>query len=233
MYLSDNDDTCPDPNEWLFTRKSYRPDHPRGCRWHDQVFSPHGEIMRTSPEYQGKLWHYFGDGTIYPCPIFRDLDRSKICENPNHIRSIDVKPQYNYTMNGYLGTERHGGVVKASQVRDPATVFYFAEENSWSVRPNHPTFPARWLYSPLSTKALDDTALFISPSSPARNCFATYHSPPSGDLNRGSGNVVFIDGHVQSIDAEDQLRDGESYLGPAGNLNWAWPGKLPPPGGWD
>lgn len=237
LYLNDNDGIFPEPSEWLYTGKSDSKAHPIGCRWHDQTMSPAGDIMQTSPEYRGKMWAYFDEMGIRPCPIFRDCVWSRNCENPDHNQNVDIKPQYSYTMNGYLGTTRDGGVPRVSEVRDPSKVFFFAEENSWSLRPDHPTFPARWLSAPLSTKALDDTVLLIDPTPGAINCFATYHEAPRGDLNRGYGNVVFIDGHVKSIGVDDQLRKtmhgGKSHLGPAGNLSWAWANKLPPAGGWE
>jgi hypothetical protein len=235
QYLDDNDGIFPEPGEWLYTTKSDSKDHPIGCRWHDQLMAPSGRIMRTSPEFRGKMWEYFGEGGIGPCPSFRGYVRSMGCENPNHNDDIDISPQYSYTMNGYLGTTQDGGVAERSEVREPASVFFFAEENSWSLRPDHPKYPARWLSAHLSTRALDDTGLLISPTPEAKDCFATYHG--SGDLNRGSGYVAFIDGHVERIRAKDQLRKnmhgGRSKLGPAGNLLWAWPSKSPPPGGWD
>ena len=193
--------------------------------------------MSVSTEYKGKMWAYINEISIGPCPTFRRFAQSRGCENPAHKREIDIKPQYSYTMNGCLGTKQDGGVLKESEVRDPSSVFYFAEENSWSLRPDHPKFPARWLSAPLSTKALDDTALLIAPTPEANNCFATYHPGPSGDINSGAGNLVFVDGHMESIVAEDQLRktmhNGNSRLGPAGNLLWSWAGKSPPPGEWD
>lgn len=237
LYLEDNDGIFPEPGEWLYTTKSDSESHPIGCRWHDRAMSPHGEIMRASPEYRGKMWAYFEQIRIGPCPTFRRFARSRGCENSNHKQDIDINPQYSYTMNGYLGSKQEGGVLRVSEVRDPSRVFFFAEENSWSLRPDHPTFGARWLSAPLSTKAMDDTVLFMTPTPQAEDCFATYHNAPRGNLNRGSGNVVFIDGHVESISAEDQLRKtmhgGNSRLGPAGNLSWAWANKSRPPDGWD
>jgi prepilin-type processing-associated H-X9-DG protein len=236
LYLDDNDRVFPeDPNEWLYARKSDSRDHPIGCRWHHQVMAPGGKIMRTSPEYRGKMWDYFTKMYIGPCPTFRRFARSRGCENPNHNSNIDIKPQYSYTMNGYLGTKQEGGVLRVSEVRVPHEVFFFAEENSWSLRPDHPKYPARWLSAPLSTRALDDTVLLISPTPEAKDCFATYHG--SKDLNRGSGNIAFIDGHVTMFRVDNQLRKnmhgGKSHFGPAGNLFLAWPSKSPPPGGWD
>jgi hypothetical protein len=237
-YLKDNDGFFPQPsNEWLYAAASVTEGHPLGCRWHDQVMAPGGEIMSSSQEYGGKMWPYIGQMRIGLCPTFRRYARSRGCENPDHKRQIDIRPQYNYTMNGYLGSTKDGGVLRESEVRDPGNVFFFAEENSWSLRPDHPKFPAQWLSGPLSTKALDDTVLVIRPSPQAGDSFATYHRAPSKDLTRGFGHVVFLDGHVDRIKAEDQLRKsmhgGNSRLGPAGNLLWAWASKSPPPGGWD
>ena len=88
----------------------------------------------------------------------------------------------------------------------------------------------------MSTKALDDQVLSITPTPEARDCIATCHSG-SGDLNRGFGNIAYIDGHVEMIQAEDQLRKnmhgGESIFGPGGNLWLAWASELAPPGGWE
>ena len=238
LYLGDNDEVFPEgPDEWLYAKASISQAHPIGCRWHDRAMAPGGDIMSTNEEYQGRMWSYVSETALRPCPSFRRFARSRGCENPDHNKELDIEPQYSYTMNGYLGSPRDGGILRVSEARKPTDVFFFAEENCWSLRPNHPEFPAGWLSAPLSTKALDDTVLVISPSPEANDCFATYHRPPSGDLNCGSGNVAFLDGHTESMRAEDQLRKtmhgGNSRLGPAGNLSWAWASESPPPGGWD
>jgi prepilin-type N-terminal cleavage/methylation domain-containing protein len=248
-YLNDNDGAFPEPDEWLYTKGSDSESHPIGCRWHDRAMAPGGEIMSTHEEYRGKMWSYIYEGEDYsrPCPTFRRFAPLRGCENPTHNPELDIEPQYSYTMNGYLSTRRDGGVLNLSEVRNPGNVFFFAEENSWSVQPDHRQFPASWLSAPLSTKALDDTMLLIGPTPVAKDCFGTYHNAPSKDLNRGFGNVVFIDGHGESIRAEQQLRkimhgiSGRmgrggrlgSHIGPAGNLHWAWASKSPPPSGWD
>ncbi|MHC4112020.1 MAG: type II secretion system protein [Planctomycetota bacterium] len=237
IYLNDYDGIFPEANEWLYSKQSDSKEHPIGCRWHDRLMAPGGEVMRTSPEYRGKMWEYIGETGIRPCPTFRRYARSRGCENPDHNDDIDISPQNSYTMNGYLGTTKEGGVLKVTEVNNPSGVFFLSEENSWSLRPDHPKYPARWLSAPLSTRALDDTSLLISPTPEAKDCFATYHRRPSIGRNRGSSHVLLVEGHVELIDAEDQLRKnmhgGKSSLGPAGNLHLAWAGELPPPGGWD
>jgi prepilin-type processing-associated H-X9-DG protein len=239
LYLEDNNNLFPDPNEWLYTKASISKEHPIGCRWHDRVMSPRGEAMRASEEYRGKMWRYFDEGIGRPCPIFRDIARNRGCENPGHSNNLAIEPQNSYTMNGYLGGNGEGCVRSFSEVKKPGNVFLFGEENSWSVRPDHPKFLATWLKAPLSTKALDDTVLMITPTPEARDCFATYHEASSSDLSRGSSNAVFLDGHVERISVEDQLRKnmhGADVRGrgkPAGNLSMAWASESPPPGGWE
>jgi len=238
MYLNDNDNLFPAPSdEWLYRKASISELHPIGCRWHDRIMAPTGSIMMENKQYQGSMWPYIEERGIGSCPTFRRFACSRGCESPEHNGEVDIEPQNNYTMNGYLGNEQKGGVLRVNEVRDPSKVFFFSEENNWSVRPDHPRFPDRKLKAALSTTALDDTLLLILPSPKVSDCFATYHDAPSGDLNRGYGNAVFIDGHVEQIRVKNQLRKtmhgGNSILGPAGNLFWAWASKSPPPGGWD
>jgi prepilin-type N-terminal cleavage/methylation domain-containing protein/prepilin-type processing-associated H-X9-DG protein len=236
MYLSDNDKVFPDePDEWLYSKKSISKEHPIGCRWHDREMAPFGEIMRASKEYRGWMWDYLGN--VSPCPIFRDIARLRGCENPQHNDALYIEPQYSYTMNGYLGSKADGGALNLSDVRNQSKVFFFAEENSWSIRPDHPYFPSKWLKAPLSTRALDDTLLVITPTPEARDCFGTYHEASSKELDNGFANVAFLDGHVEIVRAKDQLRKkmhgGRSSFGPAGNLSRAWAAKTEPPSGWD
>jgi prepilin-type processing-associated H-X9-DG protein len=239
VYLNESDGLFPDPQQWLYTKESISKEHPIGCRWHDRAMALDGKIMNYTKEYRGQMWEYLSENSysMYLCPEFRDYAKSRGCENPDHNKELDIRPQYNYTMNGYLGSKQEGGVLRESQVKGAASIFFFAEENCWSIRPDHPKYPAKWLTAPLSTKALDDTALLISTTAEAKDCFGTIHKSRSKDGSRGSSNVVFIDGHVEMVSVEDQLRKvmhgGKSRFGPAGNLHLAWPGETPPPGGWE
>lgn len=236
MYLDENNGHFPNKvEEWLYTKASDSEAHPIGCRWHDWRMADEGDIMIEFPEYQGLMWAYINPSRLGPCPTFRRYAELRGCENPNHNDALDIKPQLSYSINGYLGTEAVGGVLREDQVRDPSSVFYFAEENSWSLRPDHPLFPATWLDEPLSTKALDDTVLMIRAGGEAENCFGTYHMDSSKDINRGYGHVVFIDGHVDTILADEQVRTARSYRRRGknklhgGNLDWAWASKADPP----
>lgn len=255
IYLEDSDNVFPDPQQWLYSKASDTPEHPMGCRWHDWPMALEGRIMSEHQEYWGVMVDYLKEISLSPCPEFRDLAPKMGCENPNHPAKLPIKPQYNIGMNGYLGADRLGGVKKMDQVHKPGSKFLIGEENAWSVRPDHPKYPAR-LSAPLSTKALDDTSLLITPTPEAENCFATFHDGKKPSYSDGHANIVLLDGHVYTISAREQLREkmhgvssgwstessssssrysrtrGISYH-PAGNLYYAWPLEDPPPGGWE
>jgi prepilin-type N-terminal cleavage/methylation domain-containing protein/prepilin-type processing-associated H-X9-DG protein len=236
-YLNDNNDLFPDPAECLYANASDTPEHPIACRWHDRIMRPSGDTMRNNPHLHGKMWPYVDELAAHACPTFRRFGASRGCQNPGHNRKIDIDPQYSYTMNAYLGSTRPGAVLRLDAARDPAEVFFFAEENPWTIDARRAASIQRGVSAPLSTKALDDTALLITPTPEAADCFATYHGVDRADLDTGWSNIAFLDGHVEAIEAEDQLRKnmhgGDSILGPAGNLRWAWADETPPPGGWN
>jgi len=247
MYLDEFDQTFPtDPGQWLYTWAADSIEHPLGCRWHDSTMAPFGELVRANKAYHGAMWEYFAETKFSCCPILSEVARKRGCDNPSHSRDIEIIPQYNYTLNGYLGSSQPGGVRTVSNIRSPGRVFFFAEENSWSLRPDHPRFPVSWLTAPLSTKALDDTVLMITPTPQADNCFATFHGGTSKDLSDGGGNLVYVDGHVDMLWAQQQLRQvmhkgssirtssyNKTDTDPAGNLAWAWAAQTPPADGWE
>jgi hypothetical protein len=231
IYLNDNDNRFPDKeNEWLYAEESFTTEHPLGCRWHDMAMAPNGKILTENPQYRGLMWDYINPNERNVCPQFRSVASSRGCENPGHLRKISVVPQNSYTMNAYLGSDRQGGVLTDSQVRNPGKVFVFSEENSWSLRPDHSKFRASKLKKPLSTKALDDTMLTISSTEQILDCFATYHEPISKNYNSGACNAVFVDSHVDMISIEEQLENKERGWpeGTIGNITYAWASKTLP-----
>jgi prepilin-type N-terminal cleavage/methylation domain-containing protein len=91
-YLDDNGDFFPeDPNEWLYSKNSFNSKHPIGCRWHDIALSPSGKTMTNTTEYQGKMWSYFENMQIRPCPTFRRYAASRGCENPSLTSMLDYR----------------------------------------------------------------------------------------------------------------------------------------------
>jgi prepilin-type N-terminal cleavage/methylation domain-containing protein len=252
IYLNDSDGVFPDPEQWLYSKASDTPEHPMGCRWHDWPMAMDAEIMAEHEDYWGEVGDFLNEINISPCPDFRDIAVNMGCENPRHNPELPIKPQYNYTMNAYLGSDRSGGVKNEANVHKPAVKFILSEENSWSIGPEHPKYPVQWLSAPLSTKALDDTALLITPTPEAENCFATFHGGRKPNYADGHANLTMLDGHVMNIDVREQLRENmhkgsspgrsryeryssyeEPSYHPAGNLYYAWPLEDPPPGGWE
>ena len=231
IYLNDNNDKFPDKeNEWFYTELSFNDDHPLGCRWHDLAMAPDGKIMENNPQFKGLMWDYINPNKNNVCPQFRAIASSKKCPNPYHLKKIDIVPQYSYTMNAYLGSDRSGGVSSSSQVRNTGKVFVFAEENSWTIGQGDLKFRASGQTGILSTRALDDTMLTISPTEQALDCFATYHDSKSVNYNSGCCNAVFVDSHVESITIEDQLNNDERGWpqGTMGNITYAWAAKTLP-----
>lgn len=197
MYLDDNERAFPPSHTYLFTSGW------SSCQWHDK------ERWAT---VDGPMWPYLKDRHIHLCPTFKGIAKYKGEFHPGHDPAIPVVPQYGYSMNGFLGPfsapwEAAGRFVKVTQIRHPANVFFFSEENMWVI-------PG------MDIEVLNDTNLWIgAPYDRDYDFFATFHNAPKGDLNKGTCNAVFVDGHVEKLD----LMDGT--LGEAREKAWkvAWP----------
>jgi prepilin-type N-terminal cleavage/methylation domain-containing protein/prepilin-type processing-associated H-X9-DG protein len=153
------------------------------------LYSDGGDYKRTD-EPDGPFWPYIKDKDINLCTSFRAFSQT-----------MGEVAQYSYSANGWLGKPgyyKDKAAYSESEVRrHPAKVFTFSEENLW-------TIPG------LSGWALNDNGLFIDVPPGARDTFATYHRAPKGDYNKGSANLVFLDGHCGVVEAEEQY-DGGNY----------------------
>lgn len=180
MYLDGNEGFFPDPHTWLHADGGRLGGYqPWQCAWHD-------------PDYlaDGSLWPYLNVKDVHLCPTFKRLAKYRGELHPGHSPSIPVVPQYSYSMNAWLGYwvgyESQPGVRKESEVKRPARVFLFSEENMWII-------PG------LTKSVLNDNFLVINPYDNYCDSFATYHNAPGGDLDKGSANVVFVDGHTELV----------------------------------
>jgi prepilin-type N-terminal cleavage/methylation domain-containing protein/prepilin-type processing-associated H-X9-DG protein len=145
----------------------------------------------------GVLWPYLKDKDIHMCPTFRNITKGQGLYNY----------RYSYVMNAYVGGDGQGAVTRELQIEKPtANILFFTEENMW-------TIPG------LSTDGRNDTNL-RSWGIGGGDCIATYHNAPQGKLNRGEGNVVFVDGHVGAVKVEEQKNGGVFRL--------SWPRKKLP-----
>lgn len=204
MYSDDHDYYFPYSFKWLYK------DEGRGCRWHDKSMN-----LDKKPDLAGGLWPYLKAKDIHLCPSFNVVARQMSCYICNG-RTIPVEPQYGYGMNSYLHGDGWNPVPqqyrlliyntkKELNVRHPANVFYFSEENTWPIEG-------------LSGAGVNDNNLRSTPNC-RTDCFATFHRAPASDLNKGLANAVFVDGHVETVSAY-----------PAGNTyQMSWPGPRPAP----
>ena len=207
-YLRDYDDRF--PMAWNCLVKTEYPvaGYQRYCRWHD-------------PRYplDGPLWPYLAKEKIVLCPTFNDLAGPYAPMHPSHVASNPIDPQYSYSMNAFLGignrgAQYGGGALKLSDItRAKSEVFFFAEENMWA--------------RPGCFNVLNDNALCAD----GVDWFGTFHNTPDGDLNGGTINAVFVDGHVQAVRSalrEDPNDNSEKEFGRF--EKYGWPSATPPYG---
>ena len=200
MYLNDSDSVYPNPWTCLVETEEPVSNYPEECRWHDPTYPP-----------DGPLWPYMPDVGVNLCPTFNILADSHADEHTGHKPDIPVDPVYGYSMNAFLGGEK-GKAKKLTHVtRHHAEVFFFAEENMWT--------RSGCQY------VLNDNAL----CGDGRDWFATFHSTNRSDLNSGTSNAVFVDGHVDEVRSalkKDSKDKSEMEYG--AYEKYAWPLKAKP-----
>ncbi len=174
MYLDDYDQRFCEPTTFVVANLEPEPGYQRYCRWHD-------------PRYpmDGALWRYIPDKKVNLCPSFKVVAKQVGADHLGHDPSIPIIPYFSYSMNGFLGRNKidsdRGALRLSSVTRRHADVFMFAEENIWARGGD--------------ASVLNDGALMPN----GRDWFGTFHSTNFGDLNGGSVNAVFVDGHVDEV----------------------------------
>ena len=200
MYLDDNEGAFPPTHRYLFTTVWST------CQWHDES---------RWATVDGPMWPYLSERKIHLCPTFGSIAKHRGQNHPWHDPKIPVVPQYGYSMNAHLGPfeaawEAAGNFEKVTQIRHPANVFFFSEENMWIILG-------------LAVTVLNDTNLWIgAPYDSDYDFFATFHNAPGGDMDRGTCNAVFVDGHVEQLELMDGTLDEAREK--AWKVAWpAWP----------
>jgi prepilin-type N-terminal cleavage/methylation domain-containing protein/prepilin-type processing-associated H-X9-DG protein len=218
MYLQANREAYPHPIASIDGRNpggnipagTYQ----KECVWHDNRIEP-----------KGPLWPYLKAKGVNICPTFSLIARNKrkqheeylasIGKDINKCRRLPIEPRLSYSMNGFLS----GGdeleklaskeqMPKCTNVKRPAMTLLFTEENIWTI-----------------TKAKDGVQVsgdawndmyFMAQKYGTRDSIATFHKAPDSKLNKGFGDVLFVDGHVEdkkAFDTQDMKNQssGKSY----------------------
>lgn len=180
-YIYTNDGFFPNPHTWLFKNPSSPKMGPKHCQWHNKNLKP-----------DGALWSKSTPLKIHMCPTFRRISRRAGQNHPFHDPKITIEPLYSYSMNAYLGMLLYNGVMKFAQIKRPADVFMFSEENMW------PT-------EGVTNSVLNDTVLLTRyppySSSDISDTLGTFHLTRGSNLSSGKANLLYIDGHVDSYNA--------------------------------
>ncbi|MHC4477752.1 MAG: prepilin-type N-terminal cleavage/methylation domain-containing protein [Planctomycetota bacterium] len=204
IYLEDYDSRFPAPSTCMVATQEPEPGYQRYCRWHD-------------PRYpaDGPLWRYIPIEKVNLCPTFKVLAKQMGVVHPYHDPGIPIIPFFGYAMNGFLGRSKidddKGALTIVDITRSRAEVFLFSEENMWERGGD--------------TSVLNDNALMPN----GRDWFGTFHGTRGSDLNGGSVNAVFVDGHVQEVWSgfrEDYADTSDREFGKF--EKYSWPHKNPP-----
>ena len=195
MYLEANNDKFPFPLTCIYSRATFTAEHPWECRWHDAGVVP-----------DGPLWPYLSAKGVHSCPVFAGIAKTRGANHPLHIAGIPIKPTFSYSMNGRLSAgdsisplaDNLGQMIGLGQVRHPARVLFFTEENIWIIRSSDKPPGLN-----LSNYALNDM-YFGTQKNGNGDCIATFHKANDSKQNTGVSNVLFIDGHVSEEKAYDK-----------------------------
>ena len=207
LYLIDSDEVFPHPYDWLYNHDAFG--FTAACAWHDIR-----NDYDVNPQNAGTLWPYLDTKEVHVCPKFLSIAKQYGLDHDpaGHDPSIAIVPQYSYCMNGYLGEGPFSVVPKRYQVKGPAGVFYFCEENIWFLQGwsiwqlNNNHLIGR--HDPYGTSDFDA-------------CFGTFHNASNTAIAKqvagesdpqllGVSNAVFLDGHVEIVEAKDTFK-------------WGWP----------
>ncbi len=141
----------------------------------------------------GVFWPYVKDLDVHMCPKF-----SQWVKNTNYEDTA-----VSYVMNSYVGKGGEiwsswlgsgvKGVSREGEVYNAARVVVFTEENTWTIK-DYSNYPFNDIHFTVGneTRQIDN--------------FATYHN--ASDRDKGSANVVMVDGHVELVPRFEDLNEG-------------------------
>lgn len=150
--------------------------------------------VRLGETPTGVFWPYVKDLDVHMCPKFSQWAKGTQWEDT----------AVSYVMNSYVGKGGNiwsswlgsdvKGVSKETEVHNAARVVVFTEENAWTIK-DYSDYP------------FNDTHFTVGNRTRQIDNFATFHNTP-GDRDRGSANVVMVDGHVELVRRVEDLDEG-------------------------
>ena len=142
----------------------------------------------------GVFWPYVQALDVHMCPKFSQWAKGTQWEDT----------AVSYVMNSYIGKGGEiwsnwlgsgvKGVSREGEVYNAAKVVVFTEENTWTIK-DYSNYP------------FNDTHFTVGNRTRQIDNFATYHNTP-GNRDKGSANVVMVDGHVELVRRVEDLDEG-------------------------
>jgi len=168
------------------------------CQWHNKEVDP-----AIDSRIEGAIWPYIETMKSSMCPTFGSFSRW----SEHTSCAVPFDPMYSYSQNNFLGykdpqTGDILGVMKEDGVYRPSNVLLFVEETIWLIDEPGPSGS-----SPFTSYRLNDTCFMARHQSDGGFNFgdtiATYHKTSPSAPNKGMGNTVFVDGHIDYSDPWD------------------------------
>ena len=218
-YLSDNDNKFTSSFVNLYAEGVVMSGS--SCQWHTKSLSPW-----NTPANAGPLWEYVENPKVLLCPTFVNVQKRWHYKlTPACV--IPMEPQFAFSQNAFLGRTDGRGVLRVTEVSNPSTTLFWAEETTWPIE--KPMGSGIWV----AKAVLNDTNFMARhPRDPHGSTpgdgIATYHGIPNEESRRndGRGDVLYIDGHVDFSESEIErevagLRFTTGYV-----LAWPKSGKF-------
>ncbi len=168
-------------NNMFFTKPRQYVREPSGWThaWHDV------EGVRT-----GLLWPYVESEGAYLCPTFMGVWQAGaplVCGCAVEA----VSPAFSYTQNTYLGDTWSGRHIayRIDRVQHASDLLLFGEEPTWYIQPD-------WNRYVLNNGSLGVYPAGLNPTWGTGDTLGSFHLGETGDLDSGTTNVCFVDGHV-------------------------------------
>ena len=219
MYAQENENKFVNARKCYFRTDQKLPGETIGDHIHARWYNSQVDLNKH-PEFASEFFNYLKEAKALICPTFKALAQAKGARLSSTVtwaaneEDALYTPWHNYTMNALLGPDS-GVVMKTTQVKEPSTVFTFADEGPYRVEGIVSTglndSRLYVLFKDGAQAAMDKykNKNLVKPGPDGHGQFVDiiggFHGAPSGDVTSGSGNCSFVDGHVGSVQRDDSF----------------------------